>query len=93
MLACMAAAVFCFLKRQKKKKSEEKTEIIHVDEHRKVKEMTVDGPDGPKAVVLEMEDDVHVDERIVTKDELRKGFHARENEHLPAPSSSTDHKH
>jgi hypothetical protein len=62
-LAFLAAAVFCCIKRRKKKTVEE-TDIIHVDEQRKVKEAIIEGAHGPQAVILSIEDDVHIDEVI-----------------------------
>jgi hypothetical protein len=46
-LAFLAAAVFCCIKRRKKKTVEE-TDIIHVDEQRKVKEAIIEGAHGPQ---------------------------------------------
>ncbi|KAL6218098.1 PREDICTED: uncharacterized protein LOC101295780 [Fragaria vesca subsp. vesca] len=66
-LAFLAIALCCFLKKKKKKTIQE-TEVIHFDEHRKIKEAIVEGPHGPQAVVLSVEDDVHIDEAI-RKDE------------------------
>lgn len=63
-LAFLAAALFCFLKRRKKKNVKE-TDIIHVDEHKKIEEQIIEGPHGKvEAVVLSVEDDIHVDEDI-----------------------------
>ncbi|KAM1005561.1 hypothetical protein ACFX11_002495 [Malus domestica] len=42
----------------------QETNFIHIDKHRKMKEAIVEGPNGPQAVVLSVEDDVHVDEEI-----------------------------
>jgi hypothetical protein len=50
-LAFLAAAVFYCIKRRKKKMVEE-TDIIHVDEQRKVKEAIIEGAHGPQAVIL-----------------------------------------
>ncbi|KAL6209259.1 hypothetical protein ACLB2K_020201 [Fragaria x ananassa] len=69
-LAFLAIALCCFLKKKKKSTIQE-TEVIHFDEHRKIKEAIVEGPHGPQAVVLSVEDDVHIDEAI-RKDETSK---------------------
>ena len=61
-LAFLAAALFCFL--NKKKKAVQEVEIIHVDEHKKVREAIIPGPRGTQSVILSIDDDVHIDERI-----------------------------
>lgn len=71
-LAFLAVALFCFLKKKKKKTAQE-TDIVHVDEHFRVKEATVPGLHGTKAVVLEIEDDVHVDKEIVKTERTMQG--------------------
>ncbi|PRQ24862.1 hypothetical protein RchiOBHm_Chr6g0277141 [Rosa chinensis] len=63
-LAFLAIALCCFIKKKKKKSTIRETEVIHFDEHRKIKEAIVEGPHGPQAVVLSVEDDVHIDEAI-----------------------------
>ncbi|KAM5562448.1 protein TRACHEARY ELEMENT DIFFERENTIATION-RELATED 7A [Rosa sericea] len=63
-LAFLAIALFCFIKKKKKKSTIQETEVIHFDKHRKIKEAIVEGPHGPQAVVLSVEDDVHIDEAI-----------------------------
>ncbi|TYG78796.1 hypothetical protein E1A91_D02G088800v1 [Gossypium mustelinum] len=72
-LAFLAAALFCFLKK-KKKKTVKEMDRVHVDEHLKVKEAIVPGPDGPRAVLLEIEDDIHIDhEDIIKTQKTEKG--------------------
>ncbi|CAI9115622.1 OLC1v1016576C1 [Oldenlandia corymbosa var. corymbosa] len=70
LLACAFAALCCFLKK-KKKKSVEKTEIIDIDEHLKVKEAIVQGPHGTKTVVLSVDDDVHINEMDIIKEKTK----------------------
>src|SRR5262249_55089935 len=57
-VAFLAAALCCLIKR-KKKKAVHETDIVHIDEHMKVKAAIGEGPEGPKAVVLEIMDDIH----------------------------------
>lgn len=78
----LAFALFCCIKKRKKRTSQE-TEIIHFDEHKKVKEAVVSGPFGQKTVVLSVEDDVHIDEEIKKNEKL--GQHG-----LQATSSSAE---
>ncbi|KAK8548977.1 hypothetical protein V6N12_061878 [Hibiscus sabdariffa] len=70
-LAFLAAALFCFLK--KKKKTVQEARVVHVDEHMKIKEAIVQGPDGPRTVLLEVEDDIHIDEVIAKTQRIEKG--------------------
>lgn len=55
----------------------EETEIIHIDEHRKIKEAIVEGPNGSlKTVVLSVDDDIHVTEEIIRSEKVgEKGLH------------------
>lgn len=75
-LSLLAATMFCFLKRKKKV---EETDTVHVDEHLKVKEATVPGSHGPHAVILDIEDDVHVAEEIVKTEKVERGSRLEEN--------------
>nr|XP_023877123.1 uncharacterized protein LOC111989559 [Quercus suber]POE80317.1 hypothetical protein CFP56_14081 [Quercus suber] len=76
-LAFLAAALFCFLKK-KKKKAVQEVEIIHVDEHKKVREAIIPGPRGTQSVILSIEDDVHIDERIAKNEKFgHAGLHAK----------------
>ncbi|XVE95632.1 hypothetical protein REPUB_Repub02eG0115000 [Reevesia pubescens] len=96
LLAFLAVALFCFLKK-KKKKTVQETDIVHVDEHLKVKEAIVPGPHGPRAVLLEIEDDVHIDKEIVKTARTEKGSNLHSSEENTkdlesgAASSSSDH--
>lgn len=76
-LAFLAIALLCCIKRRKKKTIQE-TDIIHIDGHRQIKEAIIEGPHGPQAVVLSVEDDVHADE-IIRKNETSsyEGFHGK----------------
>ncbi|KFK24286.1 hypothetical protein AALP_AAs62367U000400 [Arabis alpina] len=56
------AFVICFLIKKKSKKHSEKTETVRVDEHFKMKESIVEGPHGSEAVVISVEDDVHIED-------------------------------
>ncbi|KAE8100469.1 hypothetical protein FH972_018365 [Carpinus fangiana] len=93
-LAFLAVAIFCCIKRRKKKEVQE-TEVIHFDEHRKVNEVIVPGPHGPHAVILSVEDDVHIDEVIRKDEKFGEGLHAKSAEGHPAGTSSSgfDHHH
>ncbi|KAL4271429.1 hypothetical protein GQ457_13G010560 [Hibiscus cannabinus] len=69
LLACAVVVLYCFLKRKKKV---EETDLVHVDERLKVKEAIVPGPHGPQAVILGIEDDVHVTEDIVKTEKVER---------------------
>lgn len=51
----------------------QETDIVHVDEHLKVREEIVQGPHGSQAVVLSIEDDVHIDEEIRKNERFGEG--------------------
>ena len=96
----MAAAFFCFVKKRKEKTIEE-TEIIHIDEHRKIKEAIVAGPHGScETTVLSVEDDIHITEEIVRSEKVgEKGLHGTHEAgdpssiEEPQPASSTHQNH
>ncbi|KAJ8424561.1 hypothetical protein Cgig2_013208 [Carnegiea gigantea] len=75
--ACLFS-LWCLLWRHKKRKFVQKTEDIDVDEHRKVQEMVLPGPHGPKTMVLSVEDEVRVHDKV-SKHEIdmvsSKGLH------------------
>ncbi|XP_068319801.1 protein TRACHEARY ELEMENT DIFFERENTIATION-RELATED 7-like [Pyrus communis] len=76
-LAFLAVALLCYIKRRKKKTIQE-TDFIHIDKHRKIKEAIVEGPNGPQAVVLSVEDDVHIDEEIRKNETIsHEGLHGK----------------
>ncbi|KAI3789064.1 hypothetical protein L2E82_01851 [Cichorium intybus] len=58
-------------------KTTEKNELVHVDEHLKVTENVLQGPNGMKAVAITVEDDLHVDEEeeCRKKEKFEKDFH------------------
>ncbi|CAL1362905.1 unnamed protein product [Linum trigynum] len=71
-LAGLAAVVLCCLKKLKKKPTaKHEVDLIHVDEHARVKEAVVPG----SAVVLEIEEDLHVDEVVRKDDEVAAAGH------------------
>ncbi|CAI0395982.1 unnamed protein product [Linum tenue] len=71
-LAGLAAVVLCCLKKLKKKPAaKHEVDLIHVDEHARVKEAVVPGC----AVVLEIEEDLHVDEVVRKDDEVGAAGH------------------
>ncbi|XP_050213259.1 protein TRACHEARY ELEMENT DIFFERENTIATION-RELATED 6 [Mercurialis annua] len=84
--AFLAFALCCFIKKRNKKLQE--TDLIRVDEHLKVKEAIVDGPRGPKSVVLEIEDDLHVDEVIKKQEEENMKFGHGQNKSLEIESKA-----
>ncbi|KAK8609102.1 hypothetical protein V6N13_025409 [Hibiscus sabdariffa] len=93
LLACAAVALYYFLNTKKKV---EETDLVHVDEHRKVKEAIVSGPHGPHAVIIGIEDDVHVTEDIVKAEKVGRGSRLGENHkaiEAGAASSSSDHRY
>ncbi|CAL0327446.1 unnamed protein product [Lupinus luteus] len=71
LLSLLAFVLCCSIKKSKKKKTRE-TNIIHVDEHKEIKETIATGPSGRQAVVLSVEDDVKIEEEI-TKNEEKVG--------------------
>ncbi|GAU21075.1 hypothetical protein TSUD_09920 [Trifolium subterraneum] len=50
--------------------------IMHINEHKKGKETIVPGPFEQQAVVISVEDDVHLDEVRMSK-KLGHGLHAK----------------
>lgn len=75
LLSLLAFALFCFFQKTKKKTTQE-TDVIHIDKHKKGKETIVPCPFGKQAVVIEVEDDVHVDE-TKKSEKLGHGLHAK----------------
>ncbi|OVA00287.1 hypothetical protein BVC80_1495g77 [Macleaya cordata] len=75
-LAFLSVALCCFMKRKKKKMVQE-TEIINIDEHMKVQEVIVPGPHGKQAVVLSIEEDVHIQEAIKKNERVGEGLHTK----------------
>ncbi|XP_076891209.1 uncharacterized protein LOC143542527 [Bidens hawaiensis] len=92
-LAFVMVALWCFLK--KRKKMVTKAENVHFDEHRKVSERIVQGPNGTESVILSVEDDIHIEEDI-RKSELesfQQGLHLNSGDthNIVGPSSSYGH--
>ncbi|KAJ9564791.1 hypothetical protein OSB04_000757 [Centaurea solstitialis] len=56
-------ALWCILKKSKCSKASNKSELVHIDEHLKVSENAVQGPNGMKVVSITIDDDLHVDEQ------------------------------
>lgn len=97
-LAFVLVALRCFIKKRKKKTIQE-TENVHVDEHLKIKEATVPGPHGAQAVLLTIEDDVHIEEEIKKNEKIGQGLHAKSAGNIVGDieaaesSSSSGHHH
>ncbi|KAI3460509.1 hypothetical protein Pfo_017172 [Paulownia fortunei] len=69
-LGCVFFLAFClfalwFLISKRKKKVVQEIDIIHSDKHLKVKEDIVEGPHGPQAAVLSIEEDKRFEEEII----------------------------
>ncbi|EXB40985.1 hypothetical protein L484_020720 [Morus notabilis] len=102
-LAFLSVALCCFIK--KKKRVDEKAEIINFDEHKKVQEAIVPGPNGEQVKILTIEEDVHIDEEIKKAEKVMGGSsHVKSaHHHQPQPqaqaievaesSGSTQSKH
>ncbi|GAU34580.1 hypothetical protein TSUD_14950 [Trifolium subterraneum] len=74
LLSMLAFALFCCV--QKRKKKTQETDVVHINEHKKVTETIIPRPFGqPPTVVISVEDDVHVDE-VIKKNEVGHGLHA-----------------
>ncbi|KAL7582360.1 hypothetical protein Lser_V15G45710 [Lactuca serriola] len=67
-LALPLFALCYILKKSKCNKMAEKSEMVHIDEHLKVNENILQGPNGTKLVAITIDDDLHVDE----EEECRK---------------------
>ncbi|XP_006303418.2 uncharacterized protein LOC17900862 [Capsella rubella] len=68
MFLLFLAFVIWFLIKKRSKKHSEKSKAVRMDEHFKMKEAIVEGPNGQKSVVLSVEDDVEFSDAI-KKDE------------------------
>ncbi|XP_073294813.1 uncharacterized protein [Primulina huaijiensis] len=71
-LAFCLLALWCFMKKRKKTTIQE-TDMVRTDEHLKIKEAIVEGPNGTQAIVLSIEDDKHVEEEIVKTEKFQLG--------------------
>lgn len=88
------AALWCFLKKKKKKKMVRKAENVHIDEHRTVKENIIQGPHGTENVMLSVEDDIHIEEDIKKSEieNFQKGLHLNSGMiDAGEPSSTSGH--
>ncbi|KAL8110362.1 protein TRACHEARY ELEMENT DIFFERENTIATION-RELATED 7A-like [Apium graveolens] len=94
LLAFVPFALCCFLKCRKKKTTQE-ADHVHVDEHMNIKEKIVEGPLGGKAVVLTIEDDVHVEEEIRKNEQVGRAMNtkSKNNNIVGAESSSSSGHH
>jgi len=90
LLSLFTFVLFCCFQKRKEKKTQE-TDIIHIDEHKKGKETIVPGPFGQQAVVISVEDDVHVDESKKSK-KLGHGLHADDAKSSSAIIHIDEHK-
>ncbi|KAM7256856.1 hypothetical protein ACFE04_012597 [Oxalis oulophora] len=73
-LAAFVLALCWFLRwKMTRNKHVQGAGILHVDEHKKVKEGIIEGPHGMKTVVIEMEDDVHIGEAVIIKKDEKFG--------------------
>ncbi|KAL2554571.1 tracheary element differentiation-related 6 [Forsythia ovata] len=79
-LAFCLFALWCFISKRHKKKTVHETDIIHANEHRRIKEDIVEGPHGKQSVVLSVEDDKHIEEEIIKNEKLGKNMHAKSSE-------------
>ncbi|GFS37549.1 hypothetical protein Acr_00g0052610 [Actinidia rufa] len=55
----------------------QETDIIHIDEHLKVKEASVPGPHGARTVALTIDDDVHVEEQKRKREKFGEDGHVK----------------
>ncbi|EPS72217.1 hypothetical protein M569_02549, partial [Genlisea aurea] len=62
-IALLAAALFCCIKKRKKK-IDHRRDVIDFVEHLKLQEEIIPGPRGTQAVVLRIDDEVHIEEDI-----------------------------
>ncbi|OVA00286.1 hypothetical protein BVC80_1495g75 [Macleaya cordata] len=75
----------------------QETEIINIDEHMKVQEAIVPGPHGKQAVLLSIEEDVHIQEAIKKNERVGEGLYTKSVEsneglHVGASSSGSNHQ-
>lgn len=82
-LAFFAAALF-FLFKKTKKKTVQETEIVHLDEHKKIKGAVVGGPHGViDTVALSVEDDIHIDKDIKRNEKVGEGHASTSGSNQP----------
>lgn len=73
-MAFLCIALCCFIKKRKKRAVQE-TDIVRIDEHAKIHEAIIQGPHGAQAVILSIDEDVHVQEEIKRNEMVGKGSH------------------
>lgn len=84
----LAFFAFCFVvKKLKCSKTVDKNELVRVDEHLKVQENVVQGPNGVKVVSITIDDDLHAD----GKEESRKS--EKQGKNLHQTPSDDNHAH
>lgn len=66
---------------------DEKAEIIHFDEHKKVQEAIVPGPNGEQVKILTIEEDVHIDEEIKKAEKVMGGSSHVKSAHHHQPQA------
>ncbi|KAL2496622.1 putative leucine-rich repeat extensin-like protein 3 [Forsythia ovata] len=99
-LAFLSVALFCFLKKRKKRIIQE-SDKVKIDEHIKVHEDIVPGPHGTKTVVLTIDEDVNIEEVIKKNEVVGKSSHMISDENHPqaldmaatATATASDHTH
>ncbi|KAF7113356.1 hypothetical protein RHSIM_RhsimUnG0132700 [Rhododendron simsii] len=72
-LAFLAIAL-CYLIKKRKKRAIQETDVVRIDEHVRVQEAIIQGPHGAQAVILSIEEDVHVEEDIKRNEIVGKGI-------------------
>ncbi|XP_042024746.1 protein TRACHEARY ELEMENT DIFFERENTIATION-RELATED 7A-like [Salvia splendens] len=87
-LAFVAAALFCFIKKRKKTIVQE-TDNVKIEEHVRVHEDIVPGPHGTQAVVLTIDEDLHVEEEIHKTSEVVKSKGSHLSSQAPEIGEST----
>ncbi|KAK1310791.1 hypothetical protein QJS10_CPA08g01294 [Acorus calamus] len=89
-LAFLAAILFCFAKKKKKKvvvvEAEAEHEVVEVQDHVRIQEAIVPGPCGKEVVVLNIDEDIRVVEKM-NKEERE----AIKEEGLVGPSYHVHH--
>ena len=94
-MAFLAAALFCFMKKRRKRVIK-KTDDITFDERMRIHETAVPGPHGEQAVLVTLEEDIHAHE-TKTKDEIVGGTshswtaHHPQSHELAAPNFGSHH--
>ena len=76
----------------------QETDIVDIDEHLKIQEAIIPGPHGPQVKILSIEDDVHIQEKIIKNEKEIEGSHIRSTQDIPqalhtAASTSESSQH